>query len=367
MGRILFVLGATAAAGAENQCLYLLDALHARGLPVELAYFRRGNQHERFEDLGIPTHQVAPRLPVSLDWWRRAEIMRRRVGSPAPEIVHTWLYEAHQVGLAAAVRWPRAKLILSHRSSTVYPGARKHLVMIRLLRRHIDEVVANSAAGAEMAIRCFGVASGRVSVISNGMPEQRVRVGSEPAAVRGELGIPADAPLVCSVGRVDHQQAKDYGNLLSAMGEVWSAWPAAHLVVVGPTRDQLESAVGRALRAQVHALGWQPSPADWINAADVLAVSSRTEGHSNVADEALMLGVPVATTDVGGHPALVRETGGRVVPPRRGDLLGRAIIDLLSAPSDAQAVSRLARSRLSMDAVADGYVRTYERVLARRG
>jgi glycosyltransferase involved in cell wall biosynthesis len=151
------------------------------------------------------------------------------------------------------------------------------------------------------------------------------------------------------------------------MRHVWSALPDAELIIVGPTTDAVERKVGVELPPRVHVLGWQPEPSEWMNAADVVAVHSRAiEGHSNAAGEALMLGLPVATTDVGGHPALVRRAGGRVVPIRRGDLLGEAILDLIHHPPTRERVIQVARNELSIENVADAYLKLYDRLLSAR-
>src|SRR5437764_12633332 len=167
--RVLFMLGTTGAGGAENQCLYLLEALRGRGIDVELAYFHQGRQHERFASLNIPLHPIPSRSSLMLDWHSRARAIRRRFASEHPMVLHTWLYEAHDVGLVAARAWPKTKVVLSHRSSTLHLGARKHILALRALRGRIDHVVANSSAGADMIVQQVRVEPARVSVISNGI------------------------------------------------------------------------------------------------------------------------------------------------------------------------------------------------------
>src|SRR5207302_11389578 len=96
------------------------------------------------------------------------------------------------------------------------------------------------------------------------------------------------------------------------------------------------------------ALGWRPMASKLMPAFDLLALPSITEGHSNAVDEALIAGVPEVTTNVGGHAPLVAEVGGRVVPARRGDLLGAAILGLLHCPPPRAQIRTWAASRLAM-------------------
>lgn len=210
----------------------------------------------------------------------------------------------------------------------------------------------------------FGLDASRVSVISNGLPLERVAVTRDRADVRRELGIHPGIPLFCTVCRADPN--KDFPTLFAAFREVRSRRPDAELVLVGPTDRDLRQ-LGCSLPEGVHAIGFQTRPAEVMNAADVIVVSSRTEGHSNVADEALMLGMPLATTDVGGHPPLVRATGGRVVPVGRGDLLGQALLELFESPPLRAHVRAAAGRRLSISAVADATADLYARLLRTTG
>jgi glycosyltransferase involved in cell wall biosynthesis len=270
------------------------------------------------------------------------------------------LFEAHEVGLLAALQWPGTRVILAHRSGPGVPGTRRHLLALRPLRRRIDHVVANSSGGAKMMLG-IGLEAHRVSIIPNGLPTDRVRLGQSRASVRRDLGIGPDTPLMCAVSRPD--PSKDFPTLFAALARVRSVNPNGILILVGPTADHLRK-LGSALPPGALAIGFHPRPPEVMNASDVVVIASRTEGHSNVADEALMLGLPVATTDTGGHPALVAQSGGRVVPVGRGDLLGAAILKLLEAPPDRADVRAVAARRLDMTRVADATTALYGRVLA---
>jgi len=67
---------------------------------------------------------------------------------------------------------------------------------------------------------------------------------------------------------------------------------------------------------QVRFLGGLPAleVARWMNAADVLCLSSHNEGLPNVVIESLASGLPVVATDVGGISELVDR-------PERGELV----------------------------------------------
>ena len=361
--RVLFLLGTTGSAGAENQCRYLLQALHRRGVDVELAYFRRGPHHARFEAIGIPLHDLGARARLSVDWPRRVLVLKRLLAERRPDVLYAWLYEAQLVALLAARARPTPALVLAHRSSGVLSRYRRHIWALRLLRGRADHVIANSAVGAGLIADAVGIGRDRISVVVNSIPAERVAPEVPSAAIRKHLGIDDSVPLLCSVGRIGHQRAKDYPALRAALEHVWTVLPSAELIALGPTPAELERELGGPVDRRFHVMGWQANPADWMNAADVVVVHSLSEGYSNVASEALMLGKPVASTDTGGHVSLVARAGGRVVPVGRGDLLGEAILALLRDPPGPEAVAAIARDELSIDRGADATLSIYERLL----
>jgi glycosyltransferase involved in cell wall biosynthesis len=357
--RCVHLVPETYPAGAENQALALLDELRRRaGFALELVCFEPGRSHEKFLALDIPVHTIGRRRRLSLDFPRRVHALREIYADRHPDILHTWLFEAHVVGLAAARRWPRTRVVAGQRSGAVQRTMRAHQAAMRLLLKRADYGIANSAVGRDILVE-LGMRPDRIAVTALGITDDRLTVTREREAVRSELG--ADSgPLVVCVGRASPD--KDYPVLMTAMEAVWRRWPSATLAIVGPTAEQLAS-LGVTLSPRARATGWRDATADYLNAADVVAVSSFTEGYSNAAAEALLLGRPVVTTDAGDHPELVRASGGRVVPVRRPQLLGEAILDILEEPPEPDFVSAAARPLLTVSGMADATIKVYTEVL----
>jgi glycosyltransferase involved in cell wall biosynthesis len=347
---VLHLLPETEEAGAEKQARYLLAELKRSGRwHVELAYFRAGRGHQRFAALDIPLHEIPRRSRLIFDLPGRVLSLRRLIERRRVSLIHAWLNEANLVAaLAAGLRAPPRVIISQRCAKAAYFDAPYWPWALRGIRRRVDHAIANSADGIRF-LGALGYAPARMSLISNGIPAAEAGERAEPTtadtALRVQLDLGPGEPVVGFVGRAD--RFKDLGTLFAAMEVVRSRHPEAWLVLIGPTTEELRS-LGLALPARAKAIGWHQNPRQLIPAFDVLAVSSITEGHSNAVDEALMCGVPVATTDVGDHPALVADLGGRVVPARRADLLGHGILELLSDPPPREALPGKAAERLSM-------------------
>jgi glycosyltransferase involved in cell wall biosynthesis len=141
---------------------------------------------------------------------------------------------------------------------------------------------------------------------------------------------------------------------------------------VGPQEDRvaldrLASAlgVGRA----VEFVGWVPDIYDLIAAGEVFVQSSIDESLSQTITEARGLGVPVATTSVGGIAEVMGED---VEPIAAGDdgHLARRIGSLLADPDAAHAEAAAAvsgtRERFSAATMTAAYVSLYAQLAGTR-
>jgi glycosyltransferase involved in cell wall biosynthesis len=88
------------------------------------------------------------------------------------------------------------------------------------------------------------------------------------------------------------------------------------------------------LAGRVTLLGPRPDIAEVMNALDVIACTSTSEGFSNVIGEAMACGVPCVTTDVGDN-ALIVGSGGIIVPPGDDDALVLALAHMADLPEQS--------------------------------
>lgn len=152
-------------------------------------------------------------------------------------------------------------------------------------------------------------------------------VGDPPVVVRSrdevrdELGLQPGSQLVVTAARLAPQKA------LHVMLDAIARLPReVTLAVVGSgplERELKDRAKSLGVDDRVTWLGFRGDVGDFIAAADVLCLSSVWEAVALAAQEAVLLGVPVVTTDVGGMRELITDgRSGRLVP--KGDAQGLA-------------------------------------------
>jgi glycosyltransferase involved in cell wall biosynthesis len=152
------------------------------------------------------------------------------------------------------------------------------------------------------------------------------------AARRAALGLPADAILIGSIGRLEPQ--KGYPHLLDAMEEVVQRIPRAHLLLAGEgtLASQLQAqATASPVADHLHLVGPQREIEQLYAMLNLFVSSSLWEGLPTVLLEAMAAGVPVVATKVSGSTELVQDgVTGRLVSPDNASALSQAIVAALS-------------------------------------
>jgi glycosyltransferase involved in cell wall biosynthesis len=188
-----------------------------------------------------------------------------------------------------------------------------------------------------------------IRAITNGVDVNCFRYRNQ-AAARQQLGVKPKEKLVLFVGNL--LPVKDPGLLLQMFSKLTAAEPEGRwkLVVIGkgPLKDWLmQEAVGLSIASSVQFLG--PHPAEqvalWMNAADVLCMTSRNEGLPNVVLEALASGLPVVATQVGGiAEAVDAPWKGRLCETRSPSDIAAAVLAVAGSVDREQIARRSARS-----------------------
>jgi glycosyltransferase involved in cell wall biosynthesis len=208
-----------------------------------------------------------------------------------------------------------------------------------------DEIVAH--------VRARGIRARRFLTIFDGIDWTACAPGAG-AAVRRELGIPPDAPVVGVVGHI--QAWKGQVLAVEAVARARRQVPALRCLVVGGVHRQ-GAAYAEELRERVAApdlaghvvlTGARRDVAACMDAMDVvLHTSTAREPFGRVLIEAMAVGRPVIAPREGGPRVIVAEgETGLLVPPRDPDALAAAILELMRDPARRLAMGRAARARV---------------------
>lgn len=143
--------------------------------------------------------------------------------------------------------------------------------------------------------------------------------------------------------------------------------PSVQILLLGDGPLEKDIRKQAASLPNVKFLGKQRDMGNWFKIADVLMLPSRTEGLGSVLLEAMLAGVPVIGTSVGGIPDIVKnELTGLLIPPNNPNALAQAILRLKSDEALRQQLIKEASSfvlGLSIEHSAEKYSSIYENIL----
>ncbi len=220
---------------------------------------------------------------------------------------------------------------------------RAYLGLERAVRPMTDGFLAVSPRVAREAVETRLAGPAQVTVAPSAVELDEIPSRPDPA-VRAELGIPASAPVVGTVGRIDHQKSPlDFVRMAASVAR---RRPDARFVMVGagPLEDEVRTEAAR-LGVDVLLTGYRPDAPRVGASFDVFVISSLYEGLGRALTEALASGRPVVATAVNGVPDLVVPGAtGLLAPARDPDALAESVAWLLDHPEEARRMGTRGRA-----------------------
>jgi glycosyltransferase involved in cell wall biosynthesis len=226
--------------------------------------------------------------------------------------------------------------------------SRKRRLICRLLARFTDLSLAVSPGVKDYLMKEIGLPPEKIRVVVNGVDITAINAARPRAEMRRELGLPADAPVIGLVGRLDHW-GKGHKELFAAMARLTARYPVQALIVGGGRREVeiKQAAIDLGLADAVHFLGSRRDVPDLLHAMDIFVLPSYSEGLSLALMEAMAAGLAVVASAVGGNPDLVADAEtGLLIPPKDAEALAVAMERLLADPTEAKAMGEKARRRV---------------------
>ncbi|WP_437670280.1 glycosyltransferase [Sorangium sp. So ce131] len=367
---IAHVLNSFQVGGAEQVVVDLAGLQRDAGHDVKvvgIATNAQGPRAEQLRERGVEVHMIPkrPGFDITLPGKLAAFFAKHDVS-----IVHSH-NQMPLIYATAAGRLHRVPVCHTLHGAVFDQGRRAWLrhVAARLADAH----VAVSQSTADFMLKNNEVPRSKLHVILNGIDLSRFRPDPEARArVRAELGIPADAWVAGSVGRLS--QVKNHALLLRAAAAAGVLSEDGRLLLVG---DGPEAAPLRALAEElgisdrVVFAGERHDVPEFLAAMDAFVLSSTSEGLPLSMVEAMATGLPVVSTAVGGIPALLGDgEAGLLVPSGSVESLAEHLAALKSNPERAEALGKrgrkLALGRYSAERMMASYMDIYESLLSRR-
>ena len=214
-----------------------------------------------------------------------------------------------------------------------HPLVRRFYILLeRATARITDKLIVVSPRNTEKGLADGIGTPEKYITIRSGIELDRFLKPTRPReAVREELGIPPDVPVVGTVTRLSPQKAPL--DFVDAAAHVAARRPDVHFVIVGdgPLRAEMEAAIAvRSLTDRVHLTGLRRDVPDLMHSFDVFALTSLWEGLPRVLPQAMTTGLPIVATAVDGNAEAVTDgVNGFLTPPGDPQAMAAALLRLL--------------------------------------
>lgn len=329
--------------GMEQVIIDLAEALATSGFaPRLLILGEEGTAAARARDRGLAVDRLPAGREAYLAYLDRHD----------PDLVNAH-YSTYGADLCAARGVPFVQTIhnmyvwFGPESVAAYQAADPHT--------HAYVCVSNNVA--RYADLTMGLPPSRMVVIPNGCDRGFLAAPAHvaaAAALRTELALPAGARVLLNVASI--QPPKGQHVLIDAFARIAAVQPQAHVVILGSAADpayesqQQRRARQLGLADRVHWVGRRADVSAFHQLADALVQPSFFEGWSLAITEAVLAGLPVIATDVGGATEQLHDTDGIVLPAAADDLTAvhrDTLLPLLAAPCP-RLTERLAEAMLAV-------------------
>ena len=340
--------------GSENHLLTLLRGMdrrefhfhvgilaEPRHIPLLQAY------RQALEEAGVTVAFFPMRkfFDYSLIWRLRRYMRDHRI-----DLAHTHLIHADLYGTLAA-KLARISTIISSRHND--DRFRRYHVLIwlnRLLAHWQTKIIVISDWVGRFLQEVEGIPAEKIARIHYGLDPAPIEALADPAYVRQQFNIPADAPVIGTIGRLTAQKGQIY--LLQAVSLLKKESSDLRVIIIGDgeLRGELEAHTKALdITTQVIFTGSRDhrETLRLLSGMDMFVFPSLWEGFGLVLLEAMALKKPIVASNVSAIPeSVIDEMTGILVASQDASALFSAISRLLKQSEIAEKMGRNGYQRL---------------------
>ena len=360
--RVAFLLTSMPVGGAETLLVNLIDRLDKNRFLPEVCCLK---------EQGPLGEELAKRIPVH-HGMTRGKFDVAVLGN-LTRLMRERKYDAViTVGCGDKMFWGRlaakragVPVIASALHSTGWPDGVGRLN--RLLTGITDAFIGVAESHGKHLVSGERFPEEKVFVIPNGVDTSRFSPNRDKAALRSELGLPADGPITTIVAAL--RPEKNHRRFLDIAKKVNDSHPATRFVIVGDgvEREGLESYTRElGITDQVQFLGNRSDIPEILSASDFFMLTSDNEAAPVSIMEAMSCGLPIVASNVGSvHEMVVQGKTGFVCDLNVGDFSNR-LNQLIEDPGLADTMGQAGREHVvangSLEVMVEGYENLVESI-----
>lgn len=360
--KVLHILSGDLWGGAEAQMGLQIQAQRALGLNSQVILFNPGETRDRYLQLGIPLEVVSEKLGF-------AKLFSEALRSAKMVNPHVIVSHGYKETFVASYISLFSKIPLI---STIHGGTENYIgfkalkaylysKLSFLLARYVAKSTIVPTQDLKRKLKLNSEVIGNVSDISSPTTDLK--------KLRSEIGFDVSQPLLVWVGRIVPVKCLD--RAIHAIKILQTQGVEVNLAIVGTgeLRDTNELLVKSLdLEGQVKFLGFRSDAGALIGAADILLLTSDSEGLPTVMAEAMTQGTKLVMSDLLGIQEIAERFKGypiELISPFTPEAFALGIKKSLNQFSQSpQEILRETRTWFNPERAAKEALVLYQRILA---
>ncbi len=351
--RILHIITSLHTGGAELMLKRLIESFqnddNYQHYVISLTTI--GSVGKELQKLGVDVY--AFELNYSLNLPLQLIRLIKKISSLHPDIVQTWMYHADLLGGLAAYLTGYRRIIWGIRVTDIHSSSIITLWIRKLCALLSTLIPCKIICVAETALQSHiekGYDADRMIVIQNGLnfsylassPDQR-------KILRLQCGFSNNTLVIGCLGRFD--PIKDHHNFVSAARIITEQYPNVYFLMVGRDLTPDNTILKKWIYKTGHndrfvLLGQRNDVAVCLSAMDIFCLPSCIEGFPNALSEAMAMGLPCISTDVGDAGIMLGGTG-VIVPKKNSKALADALLQVIALSNEQRnQMGRYAKERV---------------------
>ncbi len=369
---VLHIITGLKIGGAENALYRLVTNFEKENYTHRVISLTSGGTLlKQFEEAKVEVTQFDFKKNPFKQFWKLSIYIK----SIKPDIVNTWMYHANIIGGIAARFAGIKKIIWGLRTTDANKGSKIFTKVIRriggFLSYLIPKIIICVADAAKQSHIKIGYSAKKMIIINNGFDIYDLKFREKSRQnFRKELGYKPNHVVVGSVGRFN--KAKDHRNFIKAAGIAAKKNSNIRFLIIGKgiskkNKELFDWIKTENIQKKVNLIEERMDISNCLSSMDVFCLHSSREGFPNALAEAMLVGLPCVSTNVGDVDLLLNDIG-IVVKKEDSFSLAQGILKLvLLNHEEKEAIASRSRKKIcdnfSIKAICNQYESAYSSVL----
>lgn len=355
--KVMFLIGQLGLGGGERQLYLLLKGLDkTKVTPVVICFNKAENYWGPFiSDMGISVHYLLKKGVLN-----RIIYILKLLKTINPHIGISWDIQTNPYLSIVAQLYKFRRSFGGVRCNLFRPGRSPFQRWISTVG--ISNFIVNSSQGFRDTSLLRKKAM--VYLFPNSFESVKSSALKMDQTLRSRFTISDDSPIVLFVGGL--KPVKNPLLLLEVFLDVTKEF-SCHLIFIGEgtLKDKLIMVASQSLFGdRVHFTGVLPDAFHYMADADLLALTSTTEGMPGVLLEGAFAGLPLLATNVGGvEDIIIDGYNGFVVPVNSREILTQRLRELISNPSLRKKMGENSKKRVEEKFTNEQMILNFEKII----